>query len=53
MHLNFQQEAGPAWWKMSPVTLDDNCTQMKALEAKALLSYSVLIFNVAALEMHM
>lgn len=53
MHLNPQQEAGPAWQKMSPVTLDDNCTKMKAAEAEALLSYSALIFSVTALEMHM
>ena len=51
-HLNPQQEAGCTWWKMSPVTLNDNFTKMKAAEAKVLLSYSALIFNVAALEMH-
>lgn len=38
---------------MSPVTLDDNCTQIKALETEALLSYSVLIFTVTTYEMNM
>lgn len=53
MHLIPQLEAGPASSKMSPVTLDDNCSKAKTMEAEALLSYSALIFDVAAVEMHM